>query len=119
MPGTLFITRTLSRQVGDKRYYTHRLIWSELVKGKMCRYSINLGTQYPFPRDQWRSLCAILRRLRDEKDQHQQLLFDFDPPEALLDFDPPELVREAHQLYRRMMAKKVAQTVTESKDAVG
>lgn len=111
--GTLFITRTLVRKVGDTRYYTHRLVWSEPVKGKMHRYFLNLGTNYPFPKDQWRYLCAILRRLRDED---EQLWFDFDPKPSL-DFDPPELVVEAHNLYRRMTAKRDAQNGIDSEDS--
>ena len=94
--GTLFITRTLARKAGDKRYYTHRLIWSEPEKGKMRRRSINLGVHYPFPKDQWRTLCLIIRRLLDKQ---EQLEFDFDSD------DDPALVIEAHNLLRRMIEK--------------
>ena len=71
----MFIKRTMTKRVGNRRYFTHRLIWSER-EGRALRYTLNLGANYPVPKEQWRDLCDILERLTDEGGQ--QLLFDFE-----------------------------------------
>lgn len=90
---TIFIQKVLTRRVGDRRYYTHRLLeWQTGDDGKSRkRVLLNLGANYPIPKAQWRLLCTILQDLMVPPMQPR-----------LGGLDPPDLVREAHHLARRI-----------------
>lgn len=85
-----------------KRYYTHRLVWSERVAGRMRQRVLNLGAHYPVPKEQWKRLCELVVA---EIDQNPQLEFPFDELD-LPELDPPELVEEARYLGNRIQAMK-------------
>ncbi len=61
----MFIRRTTikSRQSGEP-YYTHRLVETERVNGKVKQHTLlNLGRHFSVPKDQWRDLSSRIQQL--------------------------------------------------------
>ena len=88
----MFITRTLNRTVKGKRYYTHRLVGSEIVDGrKQRRTLLYLGAQFPIPKQDWPLLCRIVLEIQQGYQPNW--------------YDPPEIVQEAHYIVRRIATR--------------
>lgn len=67
----MFIRRTTSRKMEDgKHYYTHRLVTSERVGGKVRQRTLfNLGAHFTLAREQWPLLCLRIEQLLEGKQQ--------------------------------------------------
>jgi hypothetical protein len=56
-------TRTNNTAIGES-YFTHRLVRSERVQGKVRQVTIlNLGRHFPFERDDWPLLCQRIEQI--------------------------------------------------------
>ena len=88
----MFVCRTRTRSRDGKRYFTFRLVRSQRVGHKVRqRTLLNLGSQFPIPRDHWRILCQRV----------EQILA---PQPALLPIEAdPEVEAEAQRIAERLL----------------
>ena len=66
----MFIRRTAikSRTSGTGYYFTHRLVETERVDGKVKQHILlNLGRHFCVPKNQWKDLAARIRQLLDSQ----------------------------------------------------
>ena len=61
----MYIRRTQTRNTATgERYFTHRLVRSERVGGKVRQVTLlNLGRHFPVPQSDWPTLCARLEEI--------------------------------------------------------
>lgn len=95
----MFIRRTTSRAMADgRRYYTHRLVTSERVGGKVRqRTLLNLGAHFGLAREQWPLLCTRIEQLLEGQ---QQTL--------ALDTFPESIETEARHVVAQLLAEQPA-----------
>lgn len=61
----MYIRRTLTRRADGRDYYSHRLVHSERVGGKVRqRTLLNLGSEFAIDKTLWPALCQRLEELR-------------------------------------------------------
>ena len=87
------IRKMKTRQVGDKTYYTHRLVHSVRIGDQVEQvYLLNLGARFDVPEEDWKTLCwCILERLRGQR---------------LLPLVPDAIQAEAEELVQRLVTRQ-------------
>lgn len=63
--GTMFIRRTTCSKKGARQYYTHRLVENVRTEtgGVRQRIVLNLGTDFSFPREDWKPLAKRIEQI--------------------------------------------------------